>query len=60
MARTFEEADDRHMASASTSQRLEDGVTDMTSLMQELRIDHRKVSVARSRWPIGDKGKKAN
>ncbi len=24
-----------------------------------LRIDHRKVSVARSRWPIDDKGKKA-
>lgn len=23
------------------------------------RIDHRKVSVAQSRWPIGDKGKKA-
>jgi hypothetical protein len=24
-----------------------------------LKIDHRKVSVAQSRWPIGDKGKKA-
>ena len=45
MAQTFDRADDRLMASVSTSQRLEDGVTDMTTLMGELRIDHRNMAI---------------
>ena len=45
MAQTFDRADDRDMASVSTSQRLEDGVTDMTTLMGELRIDHRNMAI---------------